>query len=84
MTFVYSSASSCCGLNVSTSCGWAFSQSRIGFTCVASRACTWNTDVCALALALVAAAQALAAPRSRRGALRMSIAPSDVVVMICA
>ena len=39
---------------------------------------------CALALALVAAAQALAAPRSRRGALRMSIAPSDVVVMICA
>ena len=30
------------------------------------------------------AAQALAAPRSRRGALRMSIAPSDVVVMICA
>ena len=39
---------------------------------------------CALALALVAAAQALAAPRSRRAALRMSIAPSDVVVMICA
>ena len=39
---------------------------------------------CALALALVAAAQALAAPRSRRAALRMSISPSDVVVMICA
>ena len=37
---------------------------------------------CALALALVAAAQALAAPRSRRAALRMSIAPSDVVVMM--
>ena len=71
-------------------------KARLEYTAAVHRHCTYAIAKypilyasmaparCALALALVAAAQALAAPRSRRAALRMSIAPSDVVVMICA